>query len=295
MSEEVINNVIVEEPTAKKSKFKRLKKKKSLARRIIEYSLRGIFGAFAIFIIAGNIQGEVNKKNNYGQSIRFGVGSFVVLTNSMEPEIPVDSAIITYQKDVGEVYNIWKAGQVQDITFANVYVDIGYFEPDTQEFKAAYGGIRVTSNRIMTHRLREIHIREDVEYGKGRYIFVCSGINVAEDPNNYANKKGQYQVFTEKEYLGVVQISNQFLGKIFRFIVSPIGLIIILLIPAAYLIIVSSIDIYKAMKASENEEAVEGPKDGTLAKVTGKDRERLKKELLQEMIEKKKKEKENDQ
>ena len=291
MSEEVINNVVVEEPTAKKSKFKRLKKKKSLARRIIEYSLLGIFGAIAIFIIAGNIQGEVNKKNNYGQSIRFGVGSFIVLTDSMEPEIPVDSAIITYKQEINDLVKDFDSGKVIDLAFADVYTGlVPYtFVPDNELFKI--GERTAYTNRVMTHRLREVHIREEVEFGKGKYIFVASGIN----DQGVLSKKTQYQTFTETEYLGTVKITNVFLGKVFNFIVSPIGLIIILLIPAAYLIIVSSIDIYKAMKASENEEAVEGPKDGTLAKVTGKDRERLKKELLQEMIEKKKKEKENDQ
>ena len=86
-------------------------------------------------------------------------------------------------------------------------------------------------------------------------------------------------------------MSNQFLGKVFNFIVSPVGLIIVLLVPAAYLIITSSIDIFKAMKASENEEVkVSGdtPSGSTLSSVSAKDRERLKKELLDEMIKKKK-------
>ena len=92
-----------------------------------------------------------------------------------------------------------------------------------------------------------------------------------------------------------MKVTNVFLGKVFRFIVSPIGLIIVLLIPAAYLIIVSSIDIFKAMKSSEEEESatVNGdvPSGNTLANVSSKDRERLKKELLEEMINKKKEEK----
>ena len=63
------------------------KKPKSKARKIIEWVLFGIFGFACAVVLAANISAMVNKKKNYGQSIRFGVGSFVILTNSMEPDI----------------------------------------------------------------------------------------------------------------------------------------------------------------------------------------------------------------
>ena len=298
MSEEVMNNVVVEEP-----KKKRKKKKKSLARRIIEYTLLGIFGAFAIFVIAGNIQGEIKKSENYGQSIRFGIGSFIVLTDSMEPEIKQDSAIITYKSDVDNVYSRFMAGETLDITFVNIDAGVNYYPAICDEWVHDDPNIvpqEVVADRVMTHRLIEMKFDETKQYGNGRYIFVTAGINThtideetGEEVINYA-RAGQYQVFTEKQYLGVVKISNQFLGKVFNFIISPVGLIVVLLVPAAYLIIVSSIDIYKAMKASEETEAHPGdPQGGMLASVSNKDRERLKKELLEEMMNKKK-EKDNE-
>lgn len=279
MSEDVMNNVVVEEPK------KKPKKKKSLARRIIEYTLLVIFGGFAIFVIAGNIQGEIKKNENYGQSIRFGIGSFIVLTNSMEPEIPVDSAIITYKQDISDLVADFNSGKVVDLAFADVYTGLvpDSFVPDDELFQV--GERTPYTNRVMTHRLREVHIKEEVAFGKGRYIFVASGIN----DQGELSKKTQYQTFTETEYLGTVKISNQFLGKVFNFIISPVGLIVVLLVPAAYLIIVSSIDIYKALKSSEEAEAHEGdPVGGKLSTVSAKDRERLKKELLEEMMSKKK-------
>ena len=293
MSEDVMNNVVVEEKPKKKPK-----KKKSLARRIIEYTLLAIFGGFAIFVIAGNIQGEIKKSENYGQSIRFGIGSFIVLTDSMEPEIGQDSAIITYKTDVNEVYDSFMAGATLDITFANVDSGLVYEPEICDKWVNEDPNIvpqEVVSNRVMTHRLIEMKFYENRQYGSGRYVFVTAGINThtideetGEEITNYS-RMGQYQVFTEKEYLGVVKISNQFLGKVFNFIISPVGLIIVLLVPAAYLIIVSSIDIYKAMKQAEEGEAHEGdPVGGKLSTVSGKDRERLKKELLEEMMNKKK-------
>ena len=271
MSEVVMENATPTKPVKEK-------RKKSKAVTIVEWVLFAIFGALFAFIIAGNIEGMVNKKKNYGQSIRFGVGSFIVLTDSMEPEIPKQSAILTYKEDVKTFASRLEKGETIDVTFANVAIDY-YVEPDNPDYK---NGQLVVSNQIMTHRLMEVHIDTSVAFGKGRYIFVAAGINHQGE----LSKKGQFQLFTEVQYLGTVKVANKFLGGVFNFIVSPVGLIILLLIPAAYLIVVSSIDIFKAMKQSEEgSETVEGEK---LAKLSADDRERLKKELLDEMIKAKK-------
>ena len=294
MSEEVMNNVVVEEPT----KVKKPKKKKSLARKIFEWTLFSIFGTFAIFVIAGNIQGEIKKDQNYGQSIRFGIGSFIVLTDSMEPEIGQDSAIITYQTDVNEIYTRFNRGETIDITFANVNLGMNFVPDICAKWVEEDPNIQpsaVYSGRVMTHRLVEMHYDPLIPYGQGQYVFVTAGINThtideetGQEVTNYA-RAGQYQIFTENQYLGEVKVSNQFLGKVFNFIVSPIGLIILLLVPAAYLIVVSCIDIFRALKESENEENAQTYNgEGKLASISDADRERLKKELLEEMINKKK-------
>ena len=272
-------------------KKKRVKKPKSTARKIIEWVLFGVFGAACAFILAANISGEIHKKENYGQSIRFGVGSFIVLTDSMEPEIPKDSAIITYKENISDIVSRFNKGQKVDLTFMNTDINVVRdFDPDDTNLT-----VRVNTGKVMTHRLREIHINEDVKAGDGRYYFVTAGIN----EKGFESGIDQYQVFTEKEYLGTVKINNVFLGKVFNFIVSPIGLIILLLIPAAYLIITSSIDIFKTLKASEASESTTSssgdvPEGGKLASVSAEERERLKKELLDEMIKAKKEGKKNE-
>jgi hypothetical protein len=71
------------------------------------------------------------------------------------------------------------------------------------------------------------------------------------------------------------------------------GLIILLLIPAGYLIITSSIDIVKALKEKEETETsgTSNNAPSSLDNIKGADRERLKKELLEEMMNKKKEKK----
>ena len=101
----------------------------------------------------------------------------------------------------------------------------------------------------------------------------------------------KYQAFTEKELLGVVVADSAFLGGFFGFIGSPLGLLALLLIPAMYLVITSVIDIFKAYKEPDEQPAGEGEvvKDHGTVDLTEEDKKRLKAELLDEMMNKKKK------
>ena len=258
----------------------KVKKEKSKARKIFEWIFVGIFGAAALFMMVATVDGMAHKKEHYNQTIRFGVGTFTVETNSMEPEIMTGDMIITKREDVTKFADRLAKGEIIDVTFFNTYVDDHGTSPDdtglTQETTPV--------NYPMTHRLREVHVYDNIPYGEGRYIFVVSGINTQSEEW----KMNQYQTFSEKEYLGTVKVTNSFAGHMMKFISSPFGLIILLLIPAAYLIVVSSMDIFKAVKeeeAKQNSDKLEGEHLGNLSK---KDRQRLKDELLEEMIKAKK-------
>ena len=98
-------------------KEEKAKKPKSKTRKIIEWVLTGIF--LAIFAVVGlaQIDGLVNKKSHYNQQIRFGYGTFVVQTDSMEPEYKVKTAIITYLEDADKIYKSYQAGKDIDVTF----------------------------------------------------------------------------------------------------------------------------------------------------------------------------------
>ena len=139
----------------------------------------------------------------------------------------------------------------------------------------------------------EIHVNESKKAGEGRYYFITAGINesVASAVDSQGRVK-QYQAFTEQYLLGRVVIGSAFLGGIFSFVSSIWGLLILLLIPAFYLIITSVIDIFKAYKEPEEAtanavEGAEGSENKTID-LSEADKKRLKEELLQEMLEKKK-------
>ena len=306
----------IEEPS---NNGKRIKRPKSKARKIIEWVLLGIFLVIFGVIAAGTIDSMIHAKEHYGEKLKFGIGSFVVLTNSMEPKYNKDDALITYKEDmeaiVSELKAVPNATIIQDdeekfiitmdindtnkdhgvdITFKNVNMGIDWstFEFVNDCYKT---GQMITTGYVMTHRIMELHVDKTIAYGNGRYTFVTAGIN----HGGTHSLMGQYQFVTEKNYLGTVKVSSQFLGQIFKFVSSAWGLIILLLIPAAYLIVVSGIDIFRALKDTDGEGSSETRVSNTdnskkiegLEELSEEDRERLKRELLDQMIEEKGKKK----
>lgn len=259
---------------------KREKKEKSKARKIIEWVLTGVFALLFVGLAAGQIDGMIHRKENFGQSLRFGYGSFVVETDSMEPEYPVHTAIITHKEDPEKLYQAFTSGETLDITFFHGYRNAS-FHPDDASLNTQISLTYVP----MTHRIREIHIDESVEKGKGRYMFVAAGIN----SGGVASLKGQYQLFTEEYILGRVVVNSPALGVVFRFVSSPWGLLVLLLIPAFYLVITSVMDIFKALKEPDQIPAQgEEKKTSGAVELSEKDKERLKKQMLEEMLSKQK-------
>ena len=276
---------------------KKVKKPKSKARKIIEWVLTGVLVAiFAVLGIA-QIDGMVHKKNHFGQMLKFGYGTFVVQTESMEPTYKKGYALVTYYDDADKLYQMYQEGKQVDVAFYydNTTVLLGA-RPEKAENQALTELLSVDKvpYPIITHRIREIQVNEGVEKGNGKYTIILAGINdsVASATDQDGNIC-QYQAVTEKALLGRVVVGSAFLGAIFSFVSSIWGLLILLLIPAFYLIITSVIDIFKAYKepeeapaaASNNGETTSS--SGTLD-LSEEDKKRLKEELLEEMLNKKK-------
>lgn len=295
MSEEVVE------------KKKKVKKPKSKARKIIEWVFLGIFMAICAVILAGQIEGMVNAKKHYGQTLRFGYATFVVKTDSMEPEMPVKSAIITKYESATSLYNSFTKKQQAGKTIDEIRLDITFMDIvriDLHPSDTTHIYETNPTGYPMTHRVFEIQVRENVKVGNGRFVFFASGIN----DQSLEWRKEQYQTFTEKEMLGTVKVRSTFLGGVFGVISSPIGLLIFLMIPAFYLVITSVLDIFKAYKEDDEPKAVtEGASSDSnsgettnqenetqngeentdvLANLSEEERKRLKEELLQEMINK---------
>ena len=281
------------------SKEPKVKKPKSKLRKILEWVFTGLFAGLFIFFAIGQIGGMIHKKQNYYHSLTYGYASFVIQTDSMEPEYPVNTAIITHKESVESIIKRFDNGEVIDITFVGMYFENNntYDYTDYRPGDISYGGIDYKLEgknpvfptdryQAITHRLIGYHLDESKELGKGRYTLVAAGINTG----GQLAKEGQYQLLTENELLGIVKVNSKVLGGLFKFITSPWGLLVFLLIPAFYLVITSVLDIFKAMKETEEGQATEvvdaAPKtgDASLEGLSDKDKERLKREMLEEMI-----------
>lgn len=284
---------------------KKVKKPKSKARKIVEWVLTGIFGVFFIILGIGQIDGMVHKKDHYGQMLKFGYGTFVVQTDSMEQDASkkkvygVKSALITHLDNPDKIYKDYLSYQGTnkhiDVTFFDCYTaNTSYSAPQLPENSE----LRVrtpVANYPLTHRVREIHMNPNLKKGEGKYTFIVAGINPYSENLGSDGENpiviDQYQVFTEKELLGRVVIGSAFLGGVFGFVSSIWGLLVLLLIPAFYLVITSVIDIFKAYKepAEEGKPSKEegGDSNGSV-ELSEEDKKRLKEELLQEMLNKKK-------
>ena len=283
---------------SEEEKKKRVKKPKSKARKIVEWVLTGIFLALFAVVMAGQIDGMIHKKDHYDQQIRFGYGTFMVKTDSMEPKYKINTALITYNEDPAKITERFNKGETVDLTFVHVPIASSEYtiptdHPDLVNRTNASSDPTV-DGLPMTHRVMEIHENTNIAKGKGRYTFITAGINTRSDWMGWQEGQpdmviDQYQAFTEKEVLGRVVINSPFLGGIFSFVSSVLGLLVLLLIPAFYLVITSVIDIFKAYK--DPDEVKEGaPSDAPKAEVTlsEADKKRLKEQLLEEMLNKKK-------
>ena len=282
-----------------------VKKPKSKARKIVEWVLTGLFVVLFAVVGIAQIDGLVHKKEHYNQTIRFGYGTFVVQTDSMERDANrkkvygVNSAIITYLDNADKIYKDYEAYKGTD-----KHIDVTFYDGynSYNEYTSPMENPELTTRTplseypIITHRVREIHVNPNASLGQGKYTFIVSGINpysknLGSDGTNPVTIN-QYQVFTEKELLGRVVVGSAFLGGIFSFVSSVWGLLILLLIPAFYLVISSVIDIFKAYKEVETPETTpsNGEKttsSGTL-ELSEADKKRLKEELLEQMLSKKK-------
>ncbi len=234
-------------------------------------------------------------KEEYYQKLKEVSNNYYPTTSNTE----MMSSIVTLLDEYEE-----KSAHI-DITFIDGYEGYNSIKPKKENDPVCSflnNPIQLTysevNQRVMTHRLREIQVNENVKTGEGRYIFIVSGINI------YGNQSGlgQYQAFTEKEFLGQVVLNSSFLGGFFKFVASPWGLVILLLIPSLYLILTSCKDIYMALKEKDDEEEMETASIGEAPKnpVAGRvdfenmskdEKEKLKAELLKEMLEEKSKKK----
>ena len=265
-------------------KDKKPKKPKSKARKIVDWVITGVFAALLVGVGVIQIINKTSKNQNL-----FGPQFQRVLTDSMSPVYKVNDIIVVEKTTPQDIYNrVNEKHQDVDVSF--------YWNVNGQKSS-------------MTHRLISVEYYEtpfiDAETQKEcHYVFVAHGINTQSEwckgNGGYMDCTGQTQTFNEQSLIGRVTRKSGFM----TFATSIWGLLVLLLLPCAYLIVTSGIDIYKALKEADDEEsgakkdseAVVGEASDKpaptnngdpLAGLTPEEKERLKKQMLEEMLGKK--------
>ncbi len=238
--------------------------KKPLYKRIIDIIgivFISLLGVVFVFFLIGNF----TSKDNYGVKMIFNHSTLVVLTDSMEPTYKVGGAIFIEKVDAKDV----KVGD--DLTF--------YYDS---------WGV------VVTHRVLEVTPPSE---GETLYTFKLHGINTSskqcgseEAPMDCTD---QYQIVTSDKVIGKVVGSSHFVGQVFTFMMEPYGLVLLLLIPGGYLIYVSIDTIVKALKDKEKVEVTDTNSSSRastsrLDNLSKEEIEKLKTELLNEMLNSKK-------
>lgn len=251
------------------------KKQKSKLRKALEWVITAIFIILFLGVASIQIVSKTSAKENYGVPKFKDYQVLVVLTDSMEPEYEVKTALFVKQVKPEEL------NEGDDITF---------YYPSWSNIMA---------NPVVTHRIEKIEIDETKAIGYGHFTFVCHGINTDSENCHQTDgsrdcTKAQYQRVNEQYVLGKVVGQSEFVGHVYSFITTIWGLLLILLIPALYLIVASVIDLCKALKepeevagdvvSTQKPEEVNDNNNSSLDGLSDEDKERLKKELLNELI-----------
>lgn len=243
---------------------KKEKKPKSKVRKILEWVFTGVF----LTLVAG-IAGLRIYQNATGNYSIFGTQYPVVLTDSMEDEYMVGDVLIVESVNEDEISSRIKEGS--DISF--------YWMINGQEY-------------MMTHRVETITYFEDVSQNEGyHWTFVTHGINKHSEQCGGGDCTYQTQTFHENKLIGVVTGKSAFLGFANKAFKSVWTLIILILIPSLYLVVTSVISLIKGLDEAEEVANIEAAKKPTkhndvLSELSDEDRERLKQEMLEEMLEK---------
>ncbi len=209
----------------KKNVEKEAQSKKSLFSKILTW----VLGSFVGVLLVVQVTGFISARNNFGVSSFMGYQSFVVLTDSMEPELPVGNGVIVKKVDV-ETLVASTTPEAKDgdiITF-----------------------FRSSDELIITHRIIEV-----IDDGDGTLTFKCLGDNLnAQTCPTEGCTIANSDLVPEEFVMGKVIASSVALGAISRFFSSPITTLFLVLIPLGAVFASSIVDFIKAAKMRPEEE-----------------------------------------
>lgn len=260
------------------------KKPKSKARKIIDWVVTGVFAAMIVGLGTLLIISKTSKSQNV-----FGPTYQKVLTDSMAPTYKVNDIIVLAKADPADIKKRIDEGKSVDVSF--------HWKVNGQDVSMTHrieANLVIDDKTISTVVYSEEALVDSTTGKEYHYTFTAHGINKHSEfckiGGEYGDCTNQTQTFHEYDLIGRVTRKSWFMG----FATSIWGLLVLLLVPCMYLIIASVIDICKALDDKEKPQG-EGPNGEVkpssgdpLAGLSEKEKEKLKKQMLDEMLGKKK-------
>jgi len=264
--EDKVEQEIVED--TKKIEPKKKKSPMSYVRKVLDYVLI----IFIAVIAVAEVVGLATKSSNYDVPNIFGYQFLVVETDSMAEDefgnevYPVGVGLICQKVDVDTI----EVGD--DITF--------YWS---------------SINSTITHRVYEIETDDNGEVES----FLCHGINANAELYNAS----QFQDVSVDLVLGKIVAKSYALGNFITAMQTPYVVILLIIIPAGFITVSSVIDMINVKKMSEEELEEKygegkGKKDkpqvdpnDPLAGMSEEEKEELKKQMIEEILDSEKGEK----
>lgn len=281
-------------------------KKKNVV-KIVGRVINTILIIFIAFIAIIEIVGLASKGSNYGVPTFFGFQVENVVTDSMAKDekgntlYPVGTALVSKKEDFNSIKvndNVVFYGYALQPFTSNVY-------QATVVHKVIDFG-EINGNKYLVVRGANTYDHPD-KY-QVQYVFASETNNpVIDDFKNRSasytytgkdfkdeTKSVNYSVTMAGVYMSKVVGASGFIGGLLNTLSSPTGLLLLILIPALIIIITSVVDIIKIKKTPEEEvgsktKSEKVDSSDPLEGLSEEEKEKLKQEMIQEMLNEKNK------
>lgn len=186
-----------------------------------------IVGTLVAILLVTQLTGTITAQSNYGVP-RFGdYQTLIVLTDSMEPALPVDGGIIVKRVPLDQI----KASTSLEAK-----------DGDVLTFYRKIDGI------IVTHRVIEVLPQDD---GSVNFKTLGDNLNAQTCPSGGCNPDINFDIVKGEYVLGIVVYQSTLLGQIVQVGTNPLAIVGVVLIPLLYVFFSSVADIIRHGKMKE--------------------------------------------
>lgn len=216
--------------------------KKKVVKRLAVITANVLLYTFLIVCLIGVTLTVTAKRDEDGTSTIFGVQMRYVLTESMEECEATDVSDFDI-KSIPQKSMIFIDVVPRDpVDALEWYADLE--EGDVLTFKYVY-----TTQETITHRIIDIDEKKD---GTG-YIITLRGDNVSEDGEAMTQVIDTSKTNSPNYVIGKVTGQSYFLGILVHALKSPIGMVFIIILPAAIILFLEILKIVRVLTREKRE------------------------------------------